>query len=823
MEHNPIAELVIDYINNTDRNIFLTGKAGTGKTTFLKSLENRVKKEYVILASTGVAAIHAGGVTIHSFFQLPFTPFMPTDSGRKFLIEEVRMNNERREIMQHLDLMVIDEISMVRCDILDAVDTLLRRVRKNQNQPFGGVQLLCIGDLYQLPPVVVEEEKRLLQPYYETPYFFSAKALQENRPLFFEFTHIYRQSDSQFITMLNQIRENNLDAQTMADLNQRWDKEFSIEKYPDYIVLCTHNRQANAINRKQMDKLEGEPRAYNAIIQGHFPENQYPNDEVLTLKKGAKVMFIRNDIEIPKNYYNGKIGELEDFDDDILYIRDEENKTISLYREIWENIRYKFDKNGGLKTEVLGRFVQFPIRPAWAVTIHKSQGLTFDRLAIDASDAFAEGQTYVALSRCKSLQGLKLLKPISQEAVQTDHRVRQYYHSQPPIDRLSAAFDEEKHRFEHRVLTEIYDFSKEVHLNTKLHEFGLNHSGGFPEKICEWTDVLQSVLRVLEETGNKFARLLPAIFSEGGNTYRQQRISDSVSFFIPKIEELLENIVKHNLQTDNQSYAEKTESDVNEIYNGLNLKKILILGIGQEFSIEKCLSLKNSYQKAEEISFYGAETVEFSDVVYKDLYKELIFIRNELSLQHHVPLYMVAGTDSLLQMADCLPQTLNDLLQIKGFGEKKVKKYGQDFIDAIALFREENPKAEPQNTKQWGWGQNSIIRQKTLTLPKNKARNTRDVSKQLFDEGKNISEIAKERGLTPDTVVKHLIYFMNRGEITFQELVTSEKQCKITEIIGLCEQPTRKAIKEKAGEHISYVDINIVLSWLQQQKQDNKE
>lgn len=823
MEYNPIAELVLDYINNTDRNIFLTGKAGTGKTTFLKSLENRVRKEYVILAPTGVAALNAGGVTIHSFFQLPFNPFIPTESGRKFLAEEVKMNKKRQEIMQHLDLMVIDEISMVRCDILDAMDTLLKRVRKKYDQPFGGVQLLCIGDLYQLSPVVVDEERILLQQHYDTPYFFSAKALQENKPLFFEFTHIYRQSDPQFITLLNQVRENNLEEQTIATLNQRWDKDFSLEKYPDYIVLCTHNRQADSINQRQMDKLKGDAREFHAKIQGNFPQSQYPNDEVLILKKGAKVMFIRNDTEVPKNYYNGKIGELEDWDDYTLYITDEDGNIISLNRTIWENIRYGMNKEGKLKTEILGSFIQFPIRPAWAVTIHKSQGLTFDHLAIDTADAFAEGQTYVALSRCKSLEGLKLVRPISQNNVKTDHRVQHYYHSQCSFDQLSTAFNEEKRAFEHRVLTKIYDFSEEVRLNTKLHEFGLSHSGDFPEKLCAWTDTLQSAIRLLEETGNKFARLLPAILAEGGETYRQQRISDSVGFFIPKIEKLLGNVDEHNLQTDNQAYAETTEVYVNDIYNELNLKKTLMLEIGKEFSVEKYLSLKTGYQRTEKISFYGAEAVEFSDVVYKDLYEELIFIRNELSLQHHVPLFTIATTSSLKQMADRLPQTLDELLQIKGFGEKKTEKYGQDFIDAISFFKEENPNAEPQNTKQWGWKQDTKVRQKILTLPKNKSKNTKNVSKELFDEGKTISEIAKERGLTPETIVRHLIHFMNKGEIAVQRLISAEKQSEIMKIIEQCEQPTRKIIKEKAGEHISYTDINIVLSWLQQQKQNNEK
>lgn len=817
-QHNPVADLAIDYINHTDRNIFLTGKAGTGKTTFLKSLKTRVNKNFVVLAPTGVAAINAGGVTIHSFFQLPFTPFLPTPEGRKFLLKENRMSKRQKEIMQHLDLIVIDEVSMVRCDILDAMDTLLRRAGKKKDQPFGGVQLLCIGDLYQLPPVVISEEKEILFQYYDTPYFFSSKALQADKPLIFEFTHVYRQSDPHFVDILNQVRENRLTPQALDSLNNRWDREFSMEKYPNCVVLCTHNYQADRINHAQMEKLSEEPNEYRANIQGQFPINQYPCEEVLTLKKGAKIMFVRNDTQIPKRYYNGKIGEVENLNEDTLYIKDENDDMIALNRDKWENIRYNLDENGVLKTEVLGSFEQYPVRLAWAVTIHKSQGLTFDHLAIDAADAFDSGQTYVALSRCKSLKGLVLANPIAQQAVITDQRVEQYYGSQNTFDQLSEAFETEKHHFEHRILTDMYDFSEEEYLNEKLHEFGLQHNGEFAKNLQKWTLSIQTILHPLVITGAKFAQLLPKILSEGGISYRQQRLTDAIAFFIPKIEEILEIINKHNLKTDNKDYAKKIQNDVVGIYNGLNLKKIQIIENGHEFSIARYLSLKNSYKRIENITFYGAQSTEFADVAYKDLYKELLFVRSELSMQHKVPIYMVATTSSLQQMADCLPETMDELRLIKGFGEKKTQKYGQYFIEVIALFREENPDASPQNTAWWKWTSNNTKKGKSAISSTRKKNNTKEITKQLFDEGKTIQEISTLRQLTTETIVNHLIHFMENKEISIERLITKEKKNHIMKIIQSMKHPTRKTVKENADENISYTDIHIVFSWWQQQK-----
>ena len=429
MSKNPELELALQFIDKTDRNLFITGKAGTGKTTFLHQIKKESLKRMVIVAPTGVAAINAKGVTIHSFFQMPFGPILPNQIAntsnqlRKF-------SKTKIDIIKSLDLLIIDEISMVRADLLDGIDQVMRRY-KNRNKVFGGAQVLMIGDLQQLAPVVRPNEWGLLQSHYETVYFFSSKAYQEANVVSIELKHIYRQKNEDFITILNEIRNDDLSEKSAKILNKRYNPNFSPSKQEGYITLTTHNNRANLINNSELNKVKSKSTFFQAEISGKFNENAFPNAEKLELKVGAQVMFIKNDSLPEKRYYNGKIGIITAISRETVNVQcANEVDEIVTEKEMWDNINYSInDETKELKEDIVGSFKQIPLRLAWAITIHKSQGLTFERAIIDAEASFAHGQTYVALSRCRTLQGIILQQPMRPQDIMTDERVIQYYES----------------------------------------------------------------------------------------------------------------------------------------------------------------------------------------------------------------------------------------------------------------------------------------------------------------------------------------------------------------------------------------------------------
>lgn len=430
-------QLAWDILANTGTNVFLTGRAGTGKTTFLHYLRENLFKRMVVLAPTGIAAINAAGATIHSFFQLSFAPTIP---GKQRKEHKYNFRKKKIKLIRSLDLIVIDEISMVRADILDAIDMVLRQYR-NPTLPFGGVQLLMIGDMQQLPPVVKDDEWQLLRSYYDTPYFFSSHALLQTDFVTVELTHVFRQTDLAFIDILNKVRTNTIDQQTLTRLNERYIPDFSPDKEDGFIRLMTHNSQADEINRCELEQLPSPIMNYEAIIEGDFPESSYPTGSTLSLKEGAQVMFIKNDSSSDKKYYNGMIGEVVALEEKWIKVRPTHSDDIlCVGREKWENIKYDLDKNGDLQEDVVGTFSQYPLKTAWAITVHKSQGLTFEKAVIDVHRSFAHGQTYVALSRCKTLEGLVLSAPIPQYAIITDTKVNDFandpQHQQPDEARL---------------------------------------------------------------------------------------------------------------------------------------------------------------------------------------------------------------------------------------------------------------------------------------------------------------------------------------------------------------------------------------------------
>ena len=451
MDNTPL-QFAEDFLRQTNKNLFLTGRAGTGKTTFLKKILLEIDKNHVVLAPTGVAAINAGGSTIHSFFGFPLTAFTPDSNWVNFdfatnrygLSKHIRYRRDKATLIRQLDLIVIDEISMVRADLLDAIDFALRKTR-NQQLPFGGVQILAIGDLFQLAPVVKPATWEILRPYYQSPYFFDSLAWKESKPITIELTKIYRQSDPVFIDILNRMRTGTTTEADVETLNDRYQPEQEITE-KDHVVLTTHNHKADAINGRELSAIQNPARTYQAIIEDKFPENAYPVDEKIVLKKDCKVMFVRNDPE--GAYYNGKLAKIIEIGTDEIRVVDRTGQEIIIERVTWENRKYQLDKeNGEVNVSVLGTFTQFPLRLAWAITIHKSQGLTFDRMIVDLGETFTSGQAYVALSRCTALEGLILSSRISTQNVMVNDQIIQYHDAAPSEERLHQVLEVAKLRF----------------------------------------------------------------------------------------------------------------------------------------------------------------------------------------------------------------------------------------------------------------------------------------------------------------------------------------------------------------------------------------
>lgn len=502
--YNEAFLLAEEFIYQTSRNIFVTGKAGTGKTTFLKKIKAGTIKNTVVVAPTGVAAINAGGVTIHSFFQLPFAPFIPTTLSRvgdgvgdvPGLLRNLRIENQKRNIIRELQLLIIDEVSMVRSDVLDAIDTILRYLRKN-DYPFGGVQVLLIGDLFQLPPVVPANEWSILNQYYESPFFFDAHAIRQSPPVYLELKEIYRQRDQGFIDVLNKVRNNEMAPEDFNFLNARYNPDFKPSAADPYIILTTHNSIADRINTNALNALKGDAFYFEGEVEGDFSERSFPTDKSLKLKVGAQVMVIKNDLEKIKRYYNGKIGTVTKIDNESISIKfKDEEHPVAIEKDTWHNVKYTVSATHyQVEEEVIGTFTQFPIRLAWAVTIHKSQGLTFDKVIIDAGNSFAAGQVYVALSRCTSIEGIILYAKISPMAITTDPRVLKFSQVECSLEELKPVLAFERQKQIVMTLLRIFDFTNLIsavdYFNTAK---GKKKSG----KHAEAKELIQSISVLLE-------------------------------------------------------------------------------------------------------------------------------------------------------------------------------------------------------------------------------------------------------------------------------------------------------------------------------------
>jgi len=579
---NTYFQLAADLVNYTDKHVFLSGKAGTGKTTFLKYIKEHSPKNTVVVAPTGVAAINAGGVTMHSFFQLPFSPFLPQMSwgfgteernhtDKSTLIKNIRFNKDKIELLQELELLIIDEVSMLRCDMLDAIDTILRHFRKKVRVPFGGVQVLYIGDLLQLPPVVKEDEWQMMEPYYKSPFFFDAMVLADEPPLYVELQKIYRQTEQQFIDVLNKVRNNEVTEADYAILNDRYQPHIIPDAEDKFITLTTHNHKADAINARELQKLEGKSHTFRGEIEREFSDKNLPVEMDLQLKVNAQVMFIKNDVGNDRRFYNGKLAEVKRItrEEIVVVMPDKPHDELVLEKETWRNIRYKYNKETNkLEEEEIGSYKQYPIRLAWAITIHKSQGLTFQKAIIDAGSSFAAGQVYVALSRCTSLSGLMLLSKITPSGITTDHRVVNYLKQNVNVDRLKEIVDKERKRYLGNQLSKAFELDKvedaiedfrELIRNKKLpdQKAGIQLLKQLNAKISELVtiaDKFQPLLRHLLEQANNTAHTGPLI----------EKTQNAIHYFSTHIcEGLLAPITTHIAEMQSQK---KVKGYLKEMY-----------------------------------------------------------------------------------------------------------------------------------------------------------------------------------------------------------------------------------------------------------------
>ena len=760
---NP-AELAAKCINQTNKPVFLTGKAGTGKTTFLRKIIEHTHKNAIIVAPTGIAAINAGGVTIHSQFGVPFGLFIP-DSSYKIentntkintpytMVKHLNMRDQKRKLLQELELLIIDEVSMLRADLLDTIDFVLKSIRRQQHKPFGGVQVLFIGDLMQLPPVVKEEEWHILRNYYSSIYFFDAQVLRNEKPIYIELDKIYRQSDNTFIDLLNNLRNNKVTQANIDLLNSYYKPNFDVNSALNTITLTTHNNKADTLNKSALQELKGKSYFFSAIIDGDFNEYAYPVDAYLELKQGAQIMFIKNDVSGKQQYFNGKIGVVSSLSDkEIMIDFRDGTKPFVLEHYQWKNIKYELNPvtNEIDETEI-GTFTQYPIKLAWAITVHKSQGLTFERAILDVNRAFAPGQVYVALSRLKSLEGLILTSPIQFNAISQDKTLVDYNDQKPKNEEVKKLIDQETVLFLKAYVLKAYDF---VWLYTclKSHEasYVMTENKSNKQKHHEWAKALLGKFEPLKLNADKFSNQLMQIFESRAEDYLQTVSARHVAaknYFYPVLKELSKSILVHIelLKEEKQikSYLEELLELEGLLYKHLQqLDKVSIV-------IDNVLN--NVDFNKQQLKFNANQN------------ERLELVRNSIAITEKVAFEERASVRSVTK---------------KGKKAKKESSTGSDTKKVKA--------AKPD---------------------------TKDLSFALYKEGKTIFEIAEARGFAITTIEGHLAHYVSLGMIPVSQFVAKEKFDVIIEASKKIESENKLTpLKLELGDDYSYSEIRFALA-----------
>ena len=729
------------YIQETGISVFLTGKAGTGKTTFLKHIVAGCSKRLAVVAPTGVAAVNAGGVTIHSFFQLPLCPYLP---DVKELVTEYQMPEKNRslrkdrvKILRTLELLIIDEISMVRADILDAIDATLKRYRKN-DRPFGGVQLLMIGDVQQLPPVVTESEKPFMDQVYPSPFFFNSRAFRKLGYIVIELNKIHRQRDAEFTSMLNDIRTGNPSDQTLERLNRRLDPGFDPPSGEYWIRLTTHNHQSDAINREKMDALKGKSMIFKAEIDGNYPESAYPAETELRLKKGAQVMFTRNDTSGNSMYFNGKIGTVTSLYPEII-VTDENGNEIIVNQEKWDNVRYEINpETQEIQAVNDGSFTQYPLRAAWAITIHKSQGLTFDRVIIDAGRAFSFGQVYVALSRCRSLEGIVLTTPITRKCTFRNMEVSIFENGYTPENQAVESLDNYRESYLVDKICSTFSLGRIASLSLKLEKLWKGSLGSvYPKISARFTALVTgqdedfSGVEAIASVGTRFQSQIREIFADQSRctedryAFVNERISKACAYFTAQLGYYAKSIAPTCLVEIENKETQKVFKNIAEellkelifrlslyratMADGFSVK--LYSRVATECELEKTGTLKSCVRRIisasrtaadkaggnagtdkandkKEVAESGmdADTSDI-DTEYDEATEKLLKVlkawRKMKYEELHLPAFMIMHQKVLVQIAEEKPASREELMQINGFGKKQWDKYGEEILEII--------------------------------------------------------------------------------------------------------------------------------------------
>jgi hypothetical protein len=748
------AAMASRFINSTGRHVFLTGKAGTGKTTFLRAISHSTHKNTIVAAPTGIAAINAEGVTLHSLFQLPFGAFIPSDHFQgdeapafqlntpRSLTRQMKMHGAKRNLLKKMELLIIDEVSMLRADLLDAIDVTLRRVRR-RSESFGGVQILFIGDLMQLPPVVREAERQVLEPYYPTLFFFAAQALSAEPPLYIELEKIYRQSDETFIRLLNNLRDNQLTRQDVDTLNRYYQPGYSPDAADGYVYLTTHNCKADRINSGKLEKLPGKTFKYSAVVDGKFEQNIHPVDHVLALKKNAQVMFIKNDPSGEGLFFNGKIGKVAELTaKDIKVEFSDGTASVWVEKYTWENKRFELNKETGeIEEKVIGTFVHFPLKLAWAITVHKSQGLTFEKAVIDVSQAFAAGQVYVALSRLTSLDGLVLTSPFKHQGLRQEAALSEFARLKNDADMLEQGLLDASTSYLREEVMLAFDFKGlGMDLDFHLRTYTKDEIRSEKQKSLGWAQSLQSDLKPVKEVGDKFLNQLDRILQPGTITDRKflkERVAAAQNYFEPLLNGFSKKIADYVAEL--KSSKKGVKQYIRE------LQDLDLLFYGQIGKIYKAMALVDAAIDNKELTKSGIS----------------------MPARNNAVAHAVNGYD---------PDRYES-----ASGERRYKKVpGKD-----------KPKHSPD---------------------------TREITLEMFNSGKSVHEIASERSLKISTILGHLAYWIEEGEIDIEQLMPKDVLDEIAAAFKKTGKPGLSAVKKLLNHKYDFSMLKLVLAFLKQQQ-----
>lgn len=813
---NPQIELAFDYVSLTNKHIFLTGKAGTGKTTFLRRVRQEVVKRMAVVAPTGVAAINAEGVTIHSLFQLPFGPIVPGQTNEQ--MSQRRFNRKKIDLIKSLDLLIIDEISMVRADVLDAIDAVLRRYRPN-SEPFGGLQLLMIGDLHQLPPVVKNHEWDLLKGHYSTPYFFGSLALQKTDAITIELKHIYRQSDRSFIDLLSKVRDNNIDTEVLEELNSRYQPDFQPEDKDAYITLTAHNSTSRAINAEKLILLPGAAHKFTAKIEGDFPAHTYPTEEELSFKVDAQVMFVKNDFSEEKRYYNGKIGRITKIKgNDIHVLCPGDEDEIVVGQAEWHNRRYSLDdETKEVEEKLIGTFTQHPLKLAWAITIHKSQGLTFERVIIDAQAAFAHGQVYVALSRCKSFEGIVLRSKLLSQSVKTDAVVRNYSEEAKKNEPDQETLTDAKRAYQQGLLNDYFQFKTLRYRLNQFHRFIHENQPTLHGNVAgELKNILEMAQQKIFAVAQTFLVQLEGYFAEEAlpeeNEELQARLSKAGPYFVQRLHDsLLKNVKSFHLTTDNQAVAQKGKERKEDLKKELIICIACAQALTEGFDSQAFDRIKANadidYKKTASTKSSGSTKIP-KDVAHPELYQLLTTWRRDTADRMDVKSYQVLTTRSLIETVAVLPTNLPSLKRIHGIGKARAKQFGEEIMEIVAKYCGDH-ELEP----------NQFTHLKSTKPAKSTKPDSKAISLALFKSGKTIPEIVKERGFVETTIEGHLAHYVGKGELSVFDLISPQKVAEVSAYFENVKDVGLSTAKSHFGEAYSYGQLRMVREhWLKEKE-----